>query len=271
MKAGNPLKGERGASAKIRVMSLGEEFRAAREARGLTLSDVAEQIHIRSVYLAGIESEDWTSIGAPVYVRGFIRTYARYLALDVERAVQVFNERSPSSALPPPLPDYAVSLERERSGTSPWIWVGAIVAVVLIAFVGYEFYLLQAAPAAKGGAPTVIVAQPSPSPAVSASVAPAAAESSMASARPSSSPGADEKNTIFVKLSERSWLRISIDGKSQMEGIFPAGTQRAFHGKSAVVRAGNSGGVDLSVNGKSVGKLGAAGDVVERAFSLTGE
>ena len=68
------------------MSALGEEFRSAREARGLTLSDVAEQIHIRSVYLNAIENDDWKSIGAPVYVRGFIRTYARFLAVDAEAA-----------------------------------------------------------------------------------------------------------------------------------------------------------------------------------------
>ena len=71
--------------------ALGERFRAAREARGLTLSDVAEQIRIRSVYLAAIEDENWTAIGAPVYVRGFLRTYARFLGLDPEESVAAFN------------------------------------------------------------------------------------------------------------------------------------------------------------------------------------
>ena len=41
------------------VSALGEEFRSAREARSLSLSDVAERLHIRSVYLAAIEDEDW--------------------------------------------------------------------------------------------------------------------------------------------------------------------------------------------------------------------
>ena len=248
-------------------MTLGEEFRAAREARGLTLSDVAEQIHIRSVYLAGIESEDWASIGAPVYVRGFIRTYARFLALDIERAVQVFNERSPSSDMPPPMPDYGVVNERERSGPSPWIWVGAAVAVLLLAFLGYEYFMLQAAPRTRVA---IAPAQPSPSPEVSGRMAPAAAPTGTSPA-PTESAAGNEKNELFVKLSERSWLRVVVDGKSQMEGIFPAGTQRSFQGKSAVVRAGNAGGVGLIVNGKSIGKLGASGDVVERAFSLAGE
>ena len=47
-------------------MGLGERFRAAREERGLTLSEVGEQLRIRSVYLAAIEEENWKAIGAPV-------------------------------------------------------------------------------------------------------------------------------------------------------------------------------------------------------------
>lgn len=78
--------------------ALGERFRAAREARGLSLSEVSETIRIRSVYLAAIEEERWTAIGPPVYVRGFLRTYARYLALDPEEVVSDFN----AATEPPP-------------------------------------------------------------------------------------------------------------------------------------------------------------------------
>jgi hypothetical protein len=34
------------------------------------------------------------------------------------------------------------------------------------------------------------------------------------------------------------------------------------------VRVGNAGGVDISVNGRDLGRLGASGDVVDRSFSL---
>ncbi|MGB6951982.1 MAG: helix-turn-helix domain-containing protein, partial [Candidatus Cybelea sp.] len=80
--------------------NLGERFRAAREARGLLLSDAGEQVRIRSVYLAAIEEENWKAIGAPVYVRGFLRTYARFLGLDPEEAVAAFNRTQPEPPAP---------------------------------------------------------------------------------------------------------------------------------------------------------------------------
>src|ERR1700752_4411443 len=88
--------------------ALGERFRAAREARGLSLSDVSEQIRIRSVYLAAIEEEQWSDIGAPVYIRGFLRTYARFLGLDPEEVVATFNATGSPAArgTPPVASDY---------------------------------------------------------------------------------------------------------------------------------------------------------------------
>ncbi|MFY9884277.1 MAG: helix-turn-helix domain-containing protein, partial [Candidatus Cybelea sp.] len=76
--------------------ALGERFRAAREARGLSLSDVAEKLRIRALYLAAIEDERWNAIGAAVYIRGFLRTYARFLGIDPEEAVAAFNRTQPA-------------------------------------------------------------------------------------------------------------------------------------------------------------------------------
>ena len=61
---------------------------------------------------------------------------------------------------------------------------------------------------------------------------------------------------------------MTIDGNVSMEGTFPAGTAKSFHGRAAIVRIGNASGVDLLVDGKPIGKLGGPGDVVERTFIL---
>src|SRR5580704_12059493 len=95
--------------------ALGQRFRAAREARGLALSDVAEKIRIRTVYLAAIEEDNWSAIGAPVYTRGFLRTYARFLGLDPEEAVAAFNLTQPE-----PAPSSAPAGREPERGSAPW-------------------------------------------------------------------------------------------------------------------------------------------------------
>jgi transcriptional regulator with XRE-family HTH domain len=246
---------------------LGERFRAAREARGLTLSEVAEEIRIRSVYLSAIEEENWSAIGAPVYTRGFLRTYARFLGIEPEEAVAAFNTATgtlPATAAPPALDDVRTRRASGRGGgLSPLIWVASIVAIALVAFVVYN-------------ALTLHPQRPEPIAAASQSASPAAASPTpnafpSPQATGSLAPGevlAMGPNTISVRLSAPSWLRVSVDGSVSIEGTFPTGTARTFHGKSAFVRIGNAGGVEIFVDGKSIGTLGKSGAVVERNFTL---
>jgi hypothetical protein len=83
------------------------------------------------------------------------------------------------------------------------------------------------------------------------------------------SPGPDGTSTLSVHALANSWMRVVVDGKSAFEGIVPAGSDKTFHGRVATVRVGNAGGIEVAVNGKSLGTLGAPGSVVERSFPLT--
>ncbi|HTC31129.1 MAG TPA: RodZ domain-containing protein [Candidatus Acidoferrum sp.] len=265
--------------------ALGERFRAAREARGLTLSDVAEHIRIRSVYLAAIEDENWSAIGAPVYIRGFLRTYARFLGLEPEEVVAEFNSQASAPPAPvptapgaPPRTSYLADEAPPARALSPLIWAASLVAVVLIAIVVYNEATLRsrqnasALPSnvAADAGPTVSPSSeipsgsPSPSPSLGASSSPSPGSAV------SSSPAvlASGLANLEVRLSAPSWLRVTVDGNVSMEGTFPAGTVRQFHGKIAQLRIGNAGGVEVIIDGKSMGRLGAAGDVVERSFTL---
>ncbi|HEX3670503.1 MAG TPA: RodZ domain-containing protein [Candidatus Cybelea sp.] len=239
--------------------ALGERFRAAREARGLAVSDVADQIRIRSVYLAAIEEENWSIIGAPVYIRGFLRTYARYVGIDPEEAVAAFNRTQPAGGAGQPISGRAGGTEEEegRRRGPLLIWVAATVAVLLIAFVVYN-ELTMRRPAVTASASSA------PPSAAAASATPSAAAST-----PTPLPaGPGGPRSLALVLSAPSWLRVTVDGSVSMEGTFPAGTSKTFHGKNALVRIGNAGGVEIYIDGKHVGKLGKSGDVIDRAFTL---
>lgn len=258
------------------MSSLGERFRSAREARGLTLSEVSEQIRIRSVYLAAIEEENWGAIGAPVYARGFIRTYARFLGLDGEAAIAssaVLTSSVPSSG-PPSEEELAIARGSERRGSTAWLlWAAGGVALLLIGLVIYNFFIM-ATNASVVATPPSVAAAIAPSPSASPS---AALSASTTSPQPGNSPSASPTASatpipgagqLQVAVHATSWIRIEMDGKIVLEGTFPAGTTRVLYGKKAVVRVGNAGGVELDVNGVSIGSLGQDGVVVDRTIPL---
>jgi cytoskeleton protein RodZ len=60
---------------------------AKRGERGLTLEQAATATHIRLVHLMALEADEPELLPAPVYARGYLRTYARYLGLDEESLV----------------------------------------------------------------------------------------------------------------------------------------------------------------------------------------
>ena len=64
------------------VPGIGGELTRAREARGRTLEDAERDTRISQRYLQALEDERFDIIPAPVYARGFLRSYAQYLGLD---------------------------------------------------------------------------------------------------------------------------------------------------------------------------------------------
>ena len=69
---------------------LGNTLSRARRARGITVEDAERDTHVSRRYLNALESEDFSLFPAPVYARGFLRTYSRYLGLNPEELVRVF-------------------------------------------------------------------------------------------------------------------------------------------------------------------------------------
>jgi cytoskeletal protein RodZ len=241
--------------------SLGDEFRAAREARHLSLSDVSKQIHVRSVYLQNIEDEDWGAIAAPVYVRGFIRTYARFLGIGGEDAVRRYNVLIGDSGAPAPV---SLSYGSGSSGPSVWVWLAGIAALILVAFVGYSYYQFEADGGAQKTEQPRALAQASIAP----TLAPAIVTKPVPPVRVQATATPAEEHALVLRARQDSWVELSVDGRQQLSQMLPAGTEKTFHGKTVSMRAGNAGGVDVVVDGKDIGILGAPGDVVDRTFNL---
>lgn len=64
------------------MATIGETLRSARERRGLTIEQVAHETRISARFIEALEAEEFEALPAPVYVRGFLRSYANYLKLD---------------------------------------------------------------------------------------------------------------------------------------------------------------------------------------------
>lgn len=115
-------------------MGFGQTLREAREAKGYTVEQLAEATHIMTKTIKGLEAEDFSSIVAPIYGRGFVKICCQTLGLDpkpmVDEFMAIYNgEQPPSSDLvateaPPPTvpaePDHdGIPTPRETPAKAP--------------------------------------------------------------------------------------------------------------------------------------------------------
>ena len=71
-------------------MALGMKLKQAREAMGLTESDLAESTHMMAQMIREIEAEDYHRFSAPIYGKGFIKLFAKAVGLDPAPLVAEF-------------------------------------------------------------------------------------------------------------------------------------------------------------------------------------
>ena len=99
---------------KMGVMStVAEQLRQAREAKNLTEQQVVEITKIRTDHLRALEAGNYDVFSAPVYIRGFVRGYAKLLNLDVPQVMAALEAELAGTtkfAEPPPLTEHPHSL-----------------------------------------------------------------------------------------------------------------------------------------------------------------
>ena len=67
--------------------TLGEKLRQAREQRGFTLSEVAEQTRISPLYLESIENDDYSILPGGIFNKGFVKSFAKFVGVNEQEAL----------------------------------------------------------------------------------------------------------------------------------------------------------------------------------------
>src|SRR5882757_1688786 len=86
--------------------TVAEQLRAAREAKKLTVQQVADATKIRTDHIRALEEGNFNVFSAPVYIRGSVKNYATVLKMDVPKILidlEAELSRTEKFAEPPPL------------------------------------------------------------------------------------------------------------------------------------------------------------------------
>lgn len=186
-------------------LTLGEKLQQAREARGITLSEVAEQTRIAPLYLECIENNDYRTLPGGIFNKGFVKSFAKYVGLDEQEALQdyaslVADQNNQVSDDPKTYRPEVLTDDSYNSSRLPTI----IFAVVILGLM-------------TGGILTLVnylQQNPLQTTAVVTDSNSANANAANANAAPMpSAPSINETKVEFKALSQAVWLTSNIDDK----------------------------------------------------------
>lgn len=237
--------------------SCGAHLKQARQAAGLTHEDVAARLKMPVRVVVALESDDWSLLGAPVFVRGQLRSYARLLGLDIEADLV---ESGVAPVAPPELVSHSHTPRFQRvfeQATRRAAYIAITVAIAVPVFLATRPHLASNVAVESLDVPTVLAESAGESP---ADVQRAALEpvqrtplvASMASL-PRATTGA-EAAALSLSFSGDSWVQVfGADGESLEQGMLHAG-DRLSYGEGEVERVvlGNSAVVEVRQAGRTV-------------------
>jgi len=250
--------------------SVGQILRDAREAQGIALDDVAVRLRLMHRQIEAMETDDFDSLGQPVFARGFVRNYARLLGL----APEALLARMQGAPAEPAAVSPAGQSMSHSWLTSPWLILSLLGVLVAVA-VPVVLYLwlnseVEDGSTQRGGVvaqtqlppaavpvPVVETAEAA-SPVVQAALvpadAPAAAPAEPADAGTPAAPAPAAGSVLHLEFGDEAWTEIKdASGRMLHRQLNPAGGSVDINGQPPFdVVIGNAAQARMTYNGRPI-------------------
>jgi cytoskeleton protein RodZ len=259
--------------------SVGAHLRQLREARGISLDEIARVTRVNSSYLHALEADDYESLPVPVFTRGFIRAYCQALGEPADPAMALFDGRGetpPAAApvTPAPATTRAVptaprpaSASRPAAEPPPRNRGPVLVSFILLVVLGVALFAVTLAlqSGREGAEPPRAARTPlAPAPA-SAPAAPGTPAGTAPATTAAAVPARPAGYRLVARTMEPTWIRVRTDDGKMTEETIPAGQSREWFSPGPfTLTVGNAGGIALELNGRPLPPLGASGVVIPR-------
>ncbi len=264
----------------------GEYLKREREQREVPLSRIAESTRVPQKFLEALEADDFDTLPHPTFVKGYIKSYCKFLGLDETDAVlryELFlrensgrteDEDAAAEARKKPLHRLTPSRMSEgapSSGPGPFSARYIVTAAVVVVAVAIVYYYTTsskktAAPPEQAQATSeAVFADNAPAPLANgeAALKPADGAKPAEAAAPARAQAPGEKHSLTASAAEISWIKVVIDDDEPFDVVLRAGEKVSWKaGKAFHLVVGNAGGVTIDFDGERLNGLGSSGEVV---------
>jgi cytoskeletal protein RodZ len=261
---------------------VGAILKAEREKSGLSHKQVAQITKLRRHYVEALENEEWDNLPAPVFVKGFIRSYAQALGLDETIIFDLYQKIGPVGEAPPtPLVEPKKSKKRRVV-----IIISLLVAVAAIISLWIGYY--DRTPGSQNREilletqkQTTKTEQPAASRSTEQESVKEQKVTSTYTEQPTDLKEEDKvEKAIFPQnesratqstdwlvlkgvVKSKTWMRIYVDDQEPKEYIFEPGSMPQWKAREGFdILIGNAAGIEFDFNGENISDLGVLGQVI---------
>jgi cytoskeleton protein RodZ len=258
------------------MTSIGERLRRQRLQNRISLEKISIETKIGVRLLEAIEAEQFEKLPGGVFRRSFVLQYAQALGVDPEeiagelKHLNQFDDvpATPVAQIQPDRDDglsFGFPLRGDLSGVSGST-LGSLIAAVGVMLACALIYSWWQTPRELRPAATVetaAVQPPKQTTATPAPVQPAPVQAAQPRAQSDAGP-----LRVGLSADEKTWISISSDGKNIFaNSLQPHETKIVVASEKVRIVIGNAGGLEISLNGKSIGPIGPRGQI--RVVELT--
>jgi len=118
-------------------IALGKELAKIRLEKKLSIKEIAREIRVDSSIIKKIEKNDFESMGAPVFVKGYLRQYAVFIGMDADKVLERYNQLNPKEDIPPVINDSVQQLSKFI--ITPKIIIFSILSIVIATILWFLF------------------------------------------------------------------------------------------------------------------------------------
>jgi len=248
--------------------TVGEKLKRARLEKGVSFEEVYRITRIHPQVLEALEQDQADARLDIIYIKGFLKSYARFLGLDAEALVQEYisgHKIKPAPLQSKPAPEKKRKKRKLTVKLNPFLTFRVVLAAVL--FIGFIFYfrfVAQAIPKIKVTRPAV--KQPLKKVKVRVVPAPKIEKTTKAT---KNKPVQSEFLVLEVKTLDACWLRVKADGESIFARTLAKGKKERWKARDKLeLRIGKPEALEVFLNGEPIDLKAAK---VKRSLIITRE
>ena len=277
---------------------LGDLLRETREQKNLSLEDAEKGTNIRKLYIKAIEDGNYDKLPGEVFLKGFMKTYAKFLGLDGQKIIEQYKAEKSGVKLLPNNDEKTIEAEQsqpaekttveadlkkeekiEKQPEKTTVDKPATKPVPNIDNFNESKKYLETKNSSGSKKNVFIIV-------IIIILIIVGAVAFLSNQGSDNQPAADTQPTteqtqpqqqqaqqpvsgsdVTATFSQDCWTEVKVDGNTVLSETVKAGSSLNWKGNNQVeVTVGNAGAVDITFNGQPQGKMGDVGAVVTKAF-----